>query len=885
MRSGELTGVRGKLPLVATLVGSLLVAGLTGLVLGASGREPPLTVPAPSETAPSAAGGSPVAPAVAPPVGLSLPPGALQRFGDDRFRVSGWPLASALSPDGTRLAVLSSVHSRNQVILSVCDANTGRPVCRASVESAGSFATPRLAFSPDGRYVAAAISPEVRVVWAAATGERVTKLPAGKYAYSMCQFTPEGLLVESHDKQTNLCEIPSGRVVRTWPVRGIARLTADARTFVRVDREFDTISIGDAATGVIAGTLPVKTADNGADNGLSFSADGKKLAAVYNRKRIQIWDVAARQKLSEVQIPDRLIQANDPHYAVSFSPDGATVVLETQKGRIERWDARSLVSLPPLDAAGSRYIDADTMYIRGVHWSKDGRAVLAVVGNGLVHRWEAKTGKRIPDDSFGSPLRFALTPNGTHLIVGDRIGRIEVWNVATGRVVRQLAKGADRRHALVCLSVSPDGLRVAAGEGHAKLRMFRIHGGEDAERNFRSRRLNGGWMSFLAWAPDGKSVFADVSGMVIARLSLADGKELWTVGDDENMASCALTADGRFVVRVMQPSIQFLDASTGKVIRTILVALPQNELNQHRPIRAFAFVPDGSRFAAAVGADVVALFASSGPELHRFTVTDPPRPLGFNAWRFGMRQQRHRVEALAFTPDGKWLVSGGEDLSVKVWEAATGKLIARFDGHDSSVTQVAVAPDGRSAFSAGGDGFVCQWDLTPKPHAGPRQKLEDLWVAAAEPDPAFAVPAAWALITRSGKSRTFVADRLPPYVMPKRAEIAKWLAHMDSEEFADREAATKALAAQGRAMERHLRETLKTTNSLEVRRRAKRLLTRLEATYTADELRALRLVQACEMHGSTAAHALLERWAGGAPEAVLTEEAKAAVGRLDRRSK
>jgi hypothetical protein len=222
-------------------------------------------------------------------------------------------------------------------------------------------------------------------------------------------------------------------------------------------------------------------------------------------------------------------------------------------------------------------------------------------------------------------------------------------------------------------------------------------------------------------------------------------------------------------------------------------------------------------------------------------------------------------------------------MSVRVWEAATGKRVVRFDGHDSSVEQVAVAPDGRSAFSAGGDGFVCQWDLTPRPPPRQNQQPSDLWTAAAEPDPALAVPAAWALVTRSEESQAFVAEKLGPFAPPTREEVAKWLADLGAPAFADREAATKALAAQGRAVERDLREAARTTTSAEVRRRAEDLLARLGNTYTADELRALRLVQACELSGTAAARALLERWAGGTAGAVLTEDAKAALARLDRR--
>ena len=128
---------------------------------------------------------------------------------------------------------------------------------------------------------------------------------------------------------------------------------------------------------------------------------------------------------------------------------------------------------------------------------------------------------------------------------------------------------------------------------------------------------------------------------------------------------------------------------------------------------------------------------------------------------------------VTFTPDGKWIISGADDHSVRVWEVATGRLIMGFDGHDGSVQQLAVAPNGRSAFSAGGDNFVYQWDLTPKPYSRLGQQPADLWAAAAESDAAIAVPAAWALVTTSDESRAYAAEKLQTSAATKPEQIAK----------------------------------------------------------------------------------------------------------------
>ena len=54
-------------------------------------------------------------------------------------------------------------------------------------------------------------------------------------------------------------------------------------------------------------------------------------------------------------------------------------------------------------------------------------------------------------------------------------------------------------------------------------------------------------------------------------------------------------------------------------------------------------------------------------------------------------------------PDGRGALSGSEDGTVLLWDLETGAELRRFEGHQSSVSSVAVLPDGRRALSAGND--------------------------------------------------------------------------------------------------------------------------------------------------------------------------------------
>jgi WD40 repeat protein len=98
------------------------------------------------------------------------------------------------------------------------------------------------------------------------------------------------------------------------------------------------------------------------------------------------------------------------------------------------------------------------------------------------------------------------------------------------------------------------------------------------------------------------------------------------------------------------------------------------------------FTRDGKRFLSSGRDNSIRLWdVESGEQLRQF------------------EGHTNFVGSVAFSPDGRHVLSGGYDSTVRLWDVETGKEVRRFVGHTALIDRVAFSPDGRRAVSCGGD--------------------------------------------------------------------------------------------------------------------------------------------------------------------------------------
>ncbi|HEV3237570.1 MAG TPA: WD40 repeat domain-containing protein, partial [Gemmataceae bacterium] len=214
----------------------------------------------------------------------------------------------------------------------------------------------------------------------------------------------------------------------------------------------------------------------------------------------------------------------------------------------------------------------------------------------------------------------------------------------------------------------------------------------------------------------------------------------------------------------------------------------------------------------------------------------------------------------------------------------TGKELRTFGGHRGEIRSLAFSQDGRRLASSSNDSTVVVWDLAA---ASPGQTLDDkaldgLWADLAGDDAKAAYKAVWRMTLAPKATLPVLTKKLRPIPEPDAKKISQYIKDLDNEAFEVREKADKELNALGEAPVPALREVLDKKPSPEMQRRIESLLDRApHYVMNPEKLRRLRALYALEQIASPEARRLLTDLASGAGYALETQEAKAALRRLD----
>jgi WD40 repeat protein len=204
----------------------------------------------------------------------------------------------------------------------------------------------------------------------------------------------------------------------------------------------------------------------------------------------------------------------------------------------------------------------------------------------------------------------------------------------------------------------------------------------------------------VAFSPDGTTVATAGDDHFVHTWSAENGVAFEVLkGHNAAVTALAFATGGELISATADGSaLAWNLVPEWKLERTIGTGNAGSSLTDR--VNAVAFSPDGKQLATGSGEP------SRGGELKLWDVASGQLVRDFP------KVHSDAVLSLEFSPDGKFLASGAADKMARVTELATGKVVRNFEGHTHHVLGVTWSADGRTLATAGADGMVKAWDFT-----------------------------------------------------------------------------------------------------------------------------------------------------------------------------
>ncbi|OKH11074.1 hypothetical protein NIES592_22820 [Fischerella major NIES-592] len=487
-----------------------------------------------------------------------------------------------------------------------------------------------LAFSPDSRTLASGSSDCTVKLWDVSTGGCLHSLQEhGNEVWSVA-FSPEG------DKLVSGCD---DQLIRLWSVR-----TGEC------------LKIFQGHTNWVLS--------------VAFSLDGQTLVSGSDDNTIRLWDVNSGECLKIFQ------GHSDGIRSISLSPDGQMLASSSDDQKIRLWNLST--------GECQRIFRGHTNQIFSVAFSPQGDILASGSHDQTVRLWDVRTGEcqRIFQGHSNIVFSVAFSPGGDVLASGSRDQTVKLWHIPTSQCFKTFQGHSNQ---ILSVAFNPDGKTLASGGHDQKVRLWNVSTGQTLKTFYGHTN----WVYSVAFNSQGNILGSGSADKTVKLWDVSTGQCLRTCqGHSAAVWSVAFSPDGQILVSGSEDqTVRLWNVGTGEVLRTLQ--------GHTAAIWSVAFSPQGTVLASGSLDQTVKLWDAKTGECLRTLE-------GHTSWAW----------AVAFSSDGELLASTSTDRTLRLWSVHTGECLRVLQVDTGWLLSVAFSPNNRMLATSSQDHTIKLWDIS-----------------------------------------------------------------------------------------------------------------------------------------------------------------------------
>jgi WD40 repeat protein/transcriptional regulator with XRE-family HTH domain len=529
-----------------------------------------------------------------------------------------------------------------------------------------------VAFSPDGKLLAAGDSNGEIHLWQVADGQQLLILRGHANWVVSLAFSPDSRILASgsSDCTVKLWDVATGGCLKTWQEHDgevWSVVFSPDGNLLASGSDDHTLRLWKVST---RDCLRIFQGHTSWVTSVVFSSDGQMLLSGSDDNTIKLWNASTGECLGTLK------GHSDGVRSIALSSDNQMLVSGSEDQTVKLWNVHTGECL--------RTFQGHTNRIFSVAFSPQGDLIASGSHDQTVRLWEVSTGQvtRTLQGHSSWVFTVAFSPKGDYLASGSHDQTVKLWNISTGQCFRTFQGYANQ---VLSVAFSPDRQTLASGSHDHTIRLWDVKTGQ-AVRTFQG---HSNWVYSVAFSPRGHLLASGSGDRTIKLWEVSTGRVLKTLqGHRAVVCSVAFSPDGRMLSSGSEDNTMRLwDINTCQTLKVFQ--------GHTAAVWSVAFSPNGQILASGAWDQTIKLWdISTGKSLQTLE--------GHTNW----------VWSVAFSPDGNTLASSSPDGTLRLWNIRTGECEKILQTPTGWLLSLAFSSDGQTLASSSQDSTIKLWDIS-----------------------------------------------------------------------------------------------------------------------------------------------------------------------------